>query len=333
MSSTRKSPTRNSPKSPKNNKTRKNSSLIQFIPYIEYVNTIQYEIDKKYTEFIYKINIKDCDYYFKTSSKISGIVVLKVNSQFYIVGKDTDEIVQKIIKIIKEEYTNSPYSQHKIQKKLNAINILYEELECNNAKYTEAHKKIEELNRDLKNIRLHLDYLYNYKGDITIYSSKNINNLILCLYKENKCVSSIEIIVRHKYISINTRTCKECQSKKYNKLLRAVIIIIAKLLNPKNKYIESDAINPISAYLSLHHFNGILPIDENETFFEYLKNTNAHNAKNMSKITLKMLKEYEELEDFDLLIHDPLTDRDILNAENKFKDTIKEINSSINLIF
>jgi len=310
-----------SPKSP--NKTRKNS-LIQIIPNnIEYVNEIHYEIYTKYREFIYKINIKDCDYYFKTSSELSDPVVFKVKSTFYIVGKDTD----KIIEIINEQYINAPYVQHKIRKKLNAINILYRELECHNEKYEEAQKKIKELNRDLKGLQLHLDYLYNYKGDITLYSKKsnNINDLILCLYKDNKCVSSIEIILDYKYISINTRTCEECQGKKYNKLLRAVVIIIAKLLNPKNKYIRSEAINPISAYLSLHHFNGILPIDENERFFKYYDSMSNSQSNSKPKITLKMLKEYEDSEDFELLLHDPLTDKDILNAENKFKDTIEEI--------
>ncbi len=88
----------------------------------------------------------------------------------------------------------------------------------------------------------------------------NGNTLLLCLFNGNNCISSLELDIEpnvNSNIYISSKTNKLYEKRKYNKLLRAIIIIIAKSIDPAIQYIQSAAINPVSAYLMLHSFNAV----------------------------------------------------------------------------
>jgi hypothetical protein len=84
----------------------------------------------------------------------------------------------------------------------------------------------------------------------------------LCLYSNTDCVSSIGITyTADNTIEINSETVSEFQNKKYNTLLRAVIIMISPhiICNSYNiEIITSTAISPISAWLLIKNYDVIL---------------------------------------------------------------------------
>lgn len=80
----------------------------------------------------------------------------------------------------------------------------------------------------------------------------------LCIIYKNECISNILLKCKNKeIIEIDTYTKPNFEGKKYNKLLRAITIILLSTLiicNQSQKYILSIAINPISAYVLLNNF-------------------------------------------------------------------------------
>jgi hypothetical protein len=139
------------------------------------------------------------------------------------------------------------------------------------------------------------------------------NSMILCLNKkyknkntERKCLSSI--IIWYSYcktfdtlkISIDSKTNTVYEGRKYNKLLRILIIMILyeyhiiygfKLNGKKikNIYIESQAINPISAYLLLQlGFKINIFKNDEDNFY----NINS-DLSELTKIDLKLTDEFK----------------------------------------
>ena len=101
---------------------------------------------------------------------------------------------------------------------------------------------------------------------------ENNYNLILCLYYNENCISSIILIYKDEdTIGIDSNTYNNYQGNKYNTLLRAIVVILSSYIicNSKNiSKISSNAINPISAWLLISNFDvtyscGIVTIDEN----------------------------------------------------------------------
>lgn len=93
-------------------------------------------------------------------------------------------------------------------------------------------------NNDIKD-SLYYDTLYNSRDDV----------LILCLYYNNICVSSITCTCNEESISISSKTNILYTGKKYNILLRTILILIVNLIKINNKKcnkLKSYAINPIS---------------------------------------------------------------------------------------
>jgi hypothetical protein len=83
-------------------------------------------------------------------------------------------------------------------------------------------------------------------------SGRFYETLILSLCKVGRCISTIELIIlKSGEISMNSKTNPLQEGKKYNKLLRNVLTIIATKITGV-LYINSSAINPISAWLLLH---------------------------------------------------------------------------------
>jgi hypothetical protein len=157
-----------------------------------------------------------------------------------------------------------------------------------------AQTKITELNGHLQkkcpNLRLRLDFVKNLSGTVTRYSRvvgpttrARGKRLILCLYKDDsKCISSIEMNVFFgDEFTINSRTEEKEEGKKYNKMLRAVVMLVGGLI-PGINHLHSVAENPISAWLLIHNFQVKYNTIGNDDFFNYLRTGNM-DENNLSK--------------------------------------------------
>ena len=86
-------------------------------------------------------------------------------------------------------------------------------------------------------------------------------SIVLCLFTNNHCVSSITMKMnateRGFALSIDSRTDEQYEGRKFNILLRAVAIIISKSLSESAVVFDSYAINWISAYIMINHFNAV----------------------------------------------------------------------------
>ena len=134
-----------------------------------------------------------------------------------------------------------------------------------------ARKQIGQLNdiiHDRKcGFELSLDYIYESKSsEMSIFSSPSPTVLVLCLTLGDQCISSIMLDIDSNYLVISSKTKEEYQGRKYNTLLRCVVMIIAQSLSPIITSVMSFAINPISAYLLVQKFDGIITTDTYEDF-------------------------------------------------------------------
>ena len=158
--------------------------------------------------------------------------------------------------------------------------------------FSESMKsKLEQINQRIKTkcpgLSLVLDTISNLKGEITTYDENerllSDKYLILCLYHNENCISSVglNILVQKGCIfsvAINSRTKEEYSGKKYNKLLRAVVIILFE--NETNtqgfpiRLVKSTAESPISALLLIRDYDTEVihkesPIMERPLSFDY----------------------------------------------------------------
>jgi hypothetical protein len=181
-----------------------------------------------------------------------------------------------------------------------------------------AKQIITVLNADLHhtcpNFSLNIDYVFNLPDPsfITAFSlPAYASTLLLCLFIDNNCVSSLEVeIDKHRNLTISSRTDKPYQERKFNKLLRAVIIIIARAIEPEMKNVMSEAVTDTSAYLMIHSFNAVyeddkIIIDKNSTFDEVTAALNE-----LLSITSGVA----------------LTDENVQNAVAVFNETLGRVN-------
>ena len=206
----------------------------------------------------------------------------------------------------------------------------------------DAQQKLIELNKSLQekcsNLSLYLDYVYNHKTDSTLELYKDLNKkysvgpylLVLCLYNDNHCISSITIKIDGTELFIDSRTHISYQNKKYNILLRSIIIILSKHISKDIKYIISNAINQGSAYMMMQYFGGKLynpysyDVGENEREFLkfsetmgiplYEPDTNYKNLFDLYKGKFKMLTIAVEV-----------NPENIEKADTKFNDLVRGI--------
>jgi hypothetical protein len=124
------------------------------------------------------------------------------------------------------------------------------------------------------------------RGSITRNRSAKI---LLCLNKSGMCISSIEIypMPYEDFININSRTATSEEGKKYNKLLRTVLVLIAGSIRGVRR-IHSIAVNPISAWLLINNYQVDINRDtHNAEFLAFLEEN--HSA---SPISISILGEY-----------------------------------------
>ena len=171
-----------------------------------------------------------------------------------------------------------------------------------------------ELNKTCPDFKINIDYVLNLKDPslVTSYEEPNPSSLLLCLFNNNNCVSSLSIkFYESNNMTISSRTSKYYEGRKFNKLLRAVLLIIAKEINKKCQIINSYAINPISAFVMIKRLNaefkGRILLNKNSSF-EDIKTFMDSNP------------------DEGLLTKTELNAENIQNATAVFFETIREIN-------
>jgi hypothetical protein len=130
----------------------------------------------------------------------------------------------------------------------------------------EAREKVNKLNVILNclNYRLSLDYLPTMPHNSTIYTFEvKFNDLFLCLFEGDTCVSSIQLglYISEGLIEISSSTLPTKARENLNKLLRAASIIVANKISPSINQVYSVAINPISAYVLKKYFGAITKKD------------------------------------------------------------------------
>jgi hypothetical protein len=173
------------------------------------------------------------------------------------------------------------------------------------------------------NLSFSLDYIYNMNGDVTSFLSSP-STLLLCLNDPEKgCISSIELFVYGDSLTINSKTKGEFEGKKYNKLLRAITIMLAPSLgcNELNSY----AINPISTWLLMDSFNAVTDsLDVIEFLYSKGVLTSNDDEQIITKdvFTKQLIREYHEDEERDVDLTIDLTDPVNLQAA---KDVFREL--------
>jgi hypothetical protein len=148
-----------------------------------------------------------------------------------------------------------------------------------------AQDVLTNLNRELRalcpNLHLKLAPYYDYLEPLKRYGEHGhicigcqyYNTLILALCSDERCISSIELILQHHgEILINSKTDEDQEGKKYNKLLRAVLSMVAHKI-PGIHFFKSTAINPVSTWLLIQYSNA--RPEEGDPFTEFLDGQNA----------------------------------------------------------
>jgi hypothetical protein len=187
-----------------------------------------------------------------------------------------------------------------------------------------------ELNKTCPNFRINIDYIFNLEDHsfVTIFPSLTLHDrytypyiLLLCLFNGNNCVSSITInfdLMDSRKIDIDSRTDIRYEGRKFNKLLRCVLIIIAKALDERKQFISSEATNLISALLMIKSLNAVSKNDSGEIILD--KSSSFEDIKSAM----------EEDPDESIISVVELNDENIQNAKTVFYRTIQEINCTNN---
>jgi hypothetical protein len=298
-----------------------------------------FEININNDKSIYQIRYDDdCKQYFYLPKNNEYILLFVKEENRYILFNtkvDNDDIEEEIYTKCLNLINASSNSYYVIFSRLKSLNILVIQKKCveniSEDKLYAAKEEINKLNILLKekcsNLSLNLDYVYNLKGNVELYSEsylKDLNLLVLCLYNKNNCISSIELILENdNNIVINSKTNQAFEGKKYNKLLRGVVIIILSLIPNINKLV-SYAGNIISAWLLIHYYNASIPpeIDENIKFYEFLE---KKEDKTLSK---QLLEEFNYSSDniFGLVLHIDINEN---NVEKAYKEVYNLLDSGI----
>ena len=282
---------------------------------------------KKYN--IYEFSHDDCKKYFKLVEGIKRIGYVR-DGKFYVIKLDntdfTEEFKSKFqfiddntIEILPTTDKKNRNTRQEVRQTLSSIEnfnyVSQRTYKCHNAlDLTQANNKINELNKKLScdKYKLQLNYVFDMDVSTEVNAfSFDGSTLLLCIYNESKCVSSLVIkyIEKDSDIYIDSKTKQEFEGKKLNKLLRAVIILLSLKIFPHSKGLVSSAINPISAYTMIQHFKAV-PIeeDENEVFNSYSQIEAYMKQPRKGGITTRVI----------------LNDENIRNANAVFEKIIKD---------
>lgn len=137
--------------------------------------------------------------------------------------------------------------------------------------------------------------------------------IVLCLFTGSDCVSSITINLDDdnlSNLSIDSKTNTRYEGRKFNTLLRAVLIIISKSISDHVQQITSSAINEISATLMIKRFNAV---------------SRTGLSKDTPQID-EMIKTVFSQPPFGMETYVELNEVNIANAARVFDETIKRMN-------
>lgn len=326
---------------------------------IKYINIVA--TDSGHTNYIYKYRITPtCYKYFEITTYIKGFnsdgdifcgyqyVAHIKNNILYIVNiisdDDNDDDNKKISKAIAnidnidisisanlDIVTNT---LNNLDKKYSVKYLHFTNDDCSHTiDLSNAKTIIETLNNKLscKKYKLSIDYIFQMKRkpEITTFSF-NSEHLLLCIFTDNMCVSSIVIKydTTENNIYIDSKTKTNYEGNKFNTLLRAVTIIITKILYTDVTTLSSQAVNPISAYIMIWYFNGQIYNNDGKevTIPDISIDTDITKLNNQASITnlQKYIKKYiEQHHQVDVKVD--LNDENIQRAQRIFDITASKI--------
>ena len=219
---------------------------------------------------IYLYEKNGCEIYYKGDPEAKYAILM--NEKEVISLPNNDEPISKktLLDINKYLSSNNPHKSPFI--------IVYDTncFKINVDYLSKAQSMVNELNVELDRAGLCLvvDYKMNMKGkEIAEMEEAALTDLMLCLYLKknmNKCVSSVEMVEeiddddeeeeeRPKTIVINSMTNEKYEGRKYNKLNRAAVIMIAGRTG--HEFVVSNAVHPSSVWLLLNTFKGTIHPD------------------------------------------------------------------------
>ena len=298
--------------------------------YYNEINNIKYFVilDKYLHKQIIIDNIQEDYIYILNDKKRNQIFVLD-NDGNYI--NDVD-ILEGIMKKLQDINHLVLVKQRKelMKNKIRVTNFgIDEKEECLNFNVNDIYSVLDNLDRKIKNkcpeLSLKLDYRYKLTGEISSFY-RNLQGLLLCLYYKGDCISSISLTYDGEetmYIDSYTKT--QMEGKKYNKLLRCIVIIICSTLFCNGKKIiniTSIAANPISAWLLISNF--VTEVNN----IDYQRLLNEKNTNVLSKEDIFDL--YQSHRDLEIIIKIPLDKININKAYQLIDNLLK--NESISSI-
>jgi hypothetical protein len=337
---------RNASKKIKISPSLSSMEIIKGVNGIDFSSTI---LIKKYKgKAIYKVefelpNGKTCANYIDNSNKY---VVFKNKDSKYIIfhieagnpSQVSDATVELcktgISKLMKSKNANDEENRS-LAKNMIILRSCEHDLDLNAAQ-TSIHNLNKELRKKCPGLILKLAPFYAYTEDLKIYNEHSdvcigchfYDTLILSLCNSEKCISTIEMKVSPGgEITINSKTDKEEEGKKYNKMLRFVLFIVAQKI-PGLIHVKSVAVNPISAKLLLHDSGAVIKdVPDNNEFQEYLNKHGVSGSIPMETI----MNFYKGTSNKPIHLVIPLTEELADKSLRQFNDLLKEpdINKTI----
>ena len=132
------------------------------------------------------------------------------------------------------------------------------------------------LHKNCPNLELRVGMLTELPGELYVYSPKAKGSVLICLYYNGNCIASIQLVINDGYLELRSFTNKTYSGKKYNSLLRYVMVIVVPSIQlhgmPVTK-VHSSATNPISAHFLMKHFHSfpIMGEDDNPDFVYFIE--------------------------------------------------------------
>ena len=171
--------------------------------------------------------------------------------------------------------------------------------------------------------RVQLQQYRHRDMDTVVYDSDNTNtnkyDIILCLYREKQCVSSVVGRLGCSAASVKrsmemlSKTDVNYEGMKYNLYLRAVFIYLMYFVRPTVDVIYSHSTNPVSTYTMYKHFGATNPelekyvaslvapmnrivftIDDAQRFHDHMKKHGRLDPESAKKELDEMLEDYGE---------------------------------------
>jgi hypothetical protein len=156
----------------------------------------------------------------------------------------------------------------------------------------------------------------NKDKDAVVYDQKQNYDIILCLYYNKKCISSVvgRYHASDSSMEILSTTHTDFENKKFNLYLRTAFIYLMCFIRPTINNIFSFSVNPISTYTMykyyhasnkdldefslVHHLTpDTFTVEDAKNFHEYFKNKNKKTREVAELELSEMLEDYslEEL--------------------------------------